>query len=195
MTQSKDKARREKTMIRDRLHILDRMSTSVLNGENESTNDFSDAKSIKNKRKSKIHNPYMLDAKPPKNNKIVLNLKDKLNPQIGRNRSLHKHLHTDNAIFMSKGRGSRDLTSDEDLREDFGQYQNLDSNEEDDLDYINQYINNLPNISYSAVKAFKNDAYNFHSAPKERHSLSPSATVSKSTAMMRKTDLKEHKSK
>jgi len=47
-------SRREKKMIKDRMHILDRMSNSCVNDDIQSASDFSDVKSIQHRRKTKV---------------------------------------------------------------------------------------------------------------------------------------------
>ena len=53
LLKDKEKSRREKSMIKDRLHILDRLSTSLNNEDIKSSTDFSDARSINRKKKLK----------------------------------------------------------------------------------------------------------------------------------------------
>lgn len=44
---NRNKSKREKSMFRDRLHIIDRVSNSFMNGNTDDASDFSDIKSIK----------------------------------------------------------------------------------------------------------------------------------------------------
>lgn len=127
-------ARREKTMIRDRLHILDRMSNSLNSDDGKSVSDFSDAKSIKHRKiRKKIHDPYMLVVKPPKNGQIVIDLKSKLNTKMTRNNTISNRVKTNPTEINQK-----ELTSDEDLQDSFAQYQNIDIGSKEDLNYLSR---------------------------------------------------------
>jgi len=65
-------------MINDRMHIIDRISNSVNSDDNKSTKDFSDAQSIRHKKKN--FSPY----KPGLNNKISINLNSKFTSAISK---------------------------------------------------------------------------------------------------------------
>lgn len=189
----KNRSKREKIMIRDRLHILDRMSTS-LNGDNKSESDFSDARSIKNRNRVKIHNPYMIETKPQKNSQMVLNLKDKLSGKNSRNFSDRTAIRSNNAIFITNPASQlKTFGSDEEMPEEFAQYHNIDSTDVDDLDYNSKYITGLPNLSYSGAKIHRNVAN--YSVGRETKTLSPMEAVSKSVPFMRKNSLKTQKTK
>jgi hypothetical protein len=146
-------ARREKTMIRDRLHILDRMSNSLNSDDGRSVSDFSDAKSLKNRKlkKKQIHDPYMLVVKPPKSNQVIIDLKNKLNPRITRNDTVSNKVKTKPAKIHQK-----ELTSDEDMQDSFAQYQNIDINSREDLAYLSRCMCRLPTLSRSITKVVKN---------------------------------------
>ena len=75
-----NRRRREKVLINDRLHILDRMSNSLNSDDNKSTKDFSDAQSIRIKRKPKLYNPYKNSKQ-----KVSLNLQTKFNTEMVKN--------------------------------------------------------------------------------------------------------------
>ena len=129
----KNRSKREMLLMRDRLHILNRMSES-LNNENKSDTDFSDVKSIKQNKRIKIHNPYMLESETVRKNQVSLNLKDRLNGYPSRNASERQRAKINQTTILNRNRTSKHFGSDEDMPEEFAQYHNIDSAEDEDLE-------------------------------------------------------------
>ena len=107
-------SKREKSLAKDRLHIVDRISTSLMNGEDIS--DFSDIKSVKDSRNKYNASKYSTIDQ--------VNLKK-------------------NALYSSHNHVYKTFASEEDTRTDeFGQYNNSDSIDEEIERYLNKNIHN-----------------------------------------------------
>lgn len=122
----KPKARsnlREKIKVNDRLHILDRMSSSMHTDDNKSTKDFSDAQSIKYKKIPRLYNPYEITTGANQQKVVNISMDPKIKTKLMSDNKKRSRMHDDRSIF-NLNRSSQNV-SDGDMSDDFKQY-NLD---------------------------------------------------------------------
>ena len=73
----------------------------------------------------------MLKQKIKEKNQVILNLKDKLNARISTNSSYRNKLPGGRSVLLTQERVTKEFVSDEDINDDFKQYQTFDSYDEE----------------------------------------------------------------
>ncbi|CAI2386160.1 unnamed protein product [Moneuplotes crassus] len=114
---------REKIRVNDRLHILDRMSSSMHTDDNKSTKDFSDAQSIKYKKMPRLYNPYEITTGTRQQKMVNISMGPKITTKLMSDNKKRSRMYEDQSIF-NLNRSSHEV-SDGEMSDDFKQY-NLD---------------------------------------------------------------------
>ena len=182
-------------MIKDRLHILDRISNSLNGSDANSVSDFSDARSIKYKKNKKVLNPYQIESKQLRNNQIVLNLKERLNKHISRNASQRYQQKTNNSIHVPNIREYRKGSKEDENDDDFGQYQNFQTFDVGDFEWVNKYHSREMIQRLNKEKPLKRESNSYGIVDKQFHSVSSPINQQKPEVQENKINLKELKKK
>ena len=183
-------------MIKDRLHILDRISSSLNGSDNNSISDFSDARSINQRKPNQVFNPYQINEKQHRKNENVLNLKERLNRRISRNTSQrYKQNLNGPAQIPLNLENNRKYISNE-IDEDVAQYKaNFNTFIEEDTSYFNKY-NSKENIQKSIQQSqLVKETYKYEPIARQSQTLSPIAHLNIYEDKEDRLDLKKLKKK